>query len=207
MRTPLLPLVLSVIPILVCGCERRDDPPAVASAPASTPADAFFSALGALCGQAYAGALVVADARDRETFAGTPVAHVRECSDEEIRIPLHVGEDRSRTWIVSRVDGGLRLKHDHRHRDGSEDRLTQYGGDSLDAGSGTATRQAFPADADSKTLFLQAGLTASVDNIWALEVEPGERLAYELRRPDRHFRVEFDLTRPVAAPPAPWGQD
>ena len=24
-------------------------------------------------------------------------------------------------------------------------------------------------------------------------------LAYELRRPGRHFRVEFDLTRPVAA--------
>lgn len=207
MRTPLLPLVLSLIPILVCGCERRDDPPAVASAPASTPADAFFAALGSLCGQAYAGALVVADARDRETFAGTPVAHVRECSEEEIRIPLHVGEDRSRTWIVSRVDGGLRLKHDHRHRDGSEDRLTQYGGDSLDAGAGTAKRQAFPADAESKALFLQAGLTASVDNIWALEVEPGERLAYELRRPDRHFRIEFDLSRAVEAPPAPWGHD
>lgn len=205
MRTPLLPLVL--IAILLCGCERRDDPPAVAAAPVSTPADAFFAALGALCGQAYAGALTVSDARDRETFAGTPVAHIRECSEEEIRIPLHVGEDRSRTWIVSRVDGGLRLKHDHRHRDGSEDRLTRYGGDSLDAGPGTATRQAFPADAESKALFLQAGLTASVDNIWALEVEPGERLAYELRRPDRHFRIEFDLSRPVDAPPAPWGQD
>lgn len=205
MRTPLLPFVL--IAILVCGCERRDDPPAVASAPASTSADAFFAALGALCGHAYAGALVVSDARDRETFAGTPVAHVRECSEEEIRIPLHVGEDRSRTWIVSRADGGLRLKHDHRHRDGTEDRLTRYGGDSLDAGPGTPTRQAFPADAESKALFLQAGLTASVDNIWALEIEPGERLAYELRRPDRHFRIEFDLARAVDPPPAPWGHD
>jgi hypothetical protein len=29
--------------------------------------------------------------------------------------------------------------------------------------------------------------------------------AYELRRPNRHFRVEFDLTRPVPAPPPPWG--
>jgi hypothetical protein len=29
--------------------------------------------------------------------------------------------------------------------------------------------------------------------------------AYELRRPARFFRVEFDLTRPVAPAPAPWG--
>jgi len=37
-----------------------------------------------------------------------------------------------------------------------------------------------------------------VTNVWAIEVEPGHLFAYELRRPERHFRVEFDLTRPLA---------
>jgi hypothetical protein len=32
------------------------------------------------------------------------------------------------------------------------------------------------------------------------------RFVYELSRPDgRLFRVEFDLTVPIAPPPAPWG--
>jgi hypothetical protein len=80
-----------------------------------------------------------------------------------------------------------------------------YGGDTSDAG--TATRQEFPEDAESKALFEREGLAASLGNVWALEIEPGVRYAYELARPGRLFRVEFDLTRPVAAPPAPWGTD
>jgi hypothetical protein len=35
-----------------------------------------------------------------------------------------------------------------------------------------------------------------------MEVHPGRRFAYELRRPERFFRVEFDLRRPVATPAA-----
>jgi hypothetical protein len=65
--------------------------------------------------------------------------HVRRCEEDEIQIPLHVGENRSRTWIITRTDTGLRLKHDHRHPDGSEEEQTQYGGDTED--SGTATEQ------------------------------------------------------------------
>src|SRR3712207_8407608 len=50
-------------------------------------------------------------------FAGKRlVMHVRDCSPNEVRIPFHVGEDRSRTWIVTRTAAGLRLKHDHRDR-------------------------------------------------------------------------------------------
>jgi hypothetical protein len=97
----------------------------------------------------------------------------------------------------------LRLKHDHRHQDGSEDAVTQYGGDTVDAG--TAQRQAFPADAASKAMFLREGLAVSVDNTWAIELVPGRSFTYELTRPNgRLFRVEFDLTSTVAAPPPPW---
>src|SRR5690606_23099686 len=116
----------------------------------------------------------------------------------EIRVPFNVGENRSRTWVITRTAEGLRLKHDHRHEDGSEDVLTQYGGDTANAGS--ATRQEFPADAHSQQLFRANHIPASVDNIWAIEVHPGQSFAYGLRRPNRHFRVEFDLTRAVPAP-------
>jgi len=44
-----------------------------------------------------------------------------------------------------------------------------------------------------------------VTNVWAMEFSQQKTFAYELRRPGRFFRVDFDLTRPVAAPPPPWG--
>ena len=133
------------------------------------------------------------------------VMHVRECSADELRIPFHVGDDRSRTWVITRTSGGLRLKHDHRHADGSEDVLTQYGGDT--ATPGTATRQEFPVDQFSKDLFNREDAAVSTTNVWAMEVEPGRIFAYELRRPNRYLRAEFDLTQPVEAPPPPWGAE
>nr|WP_022697122.1 hypothetical protein [Euryhalocaulis caribicus] len=170
--------------------------------------DAFFAALSELCGNAYEG-----EATDNrpEPEAGTDpfeenrlVMHVRGCTADEIRIPLHVGEDRSRTWVITRTEDGLRLKHDHRHEDGAPDAVTMYGGDSADA---TAERVEFPADDESKTLFQREGLAVSTQNTWALEIDPGDAFVYELSRPGRFFRAEFDLTRPVTAPPPPWGAE
>src|SRR5690606_33448177 len=133
--------------------------------------------------------------------------HVRECSEQEIRIPFHVGNDRSRTWIVTRTGDGLRLKHDHRLEDGSDDPVTMYGGDTADAGS--AGRQEFPVDTFSQEMFSREGMDVSNANVWAIEVEPAQSFVYELARTDqdRMFRVGFDLTTPVAAPPAPWGAE
>jgi hypothetical protein len=166
--------------------------------------DQFFSRVAALCGKAFAGRIVSPPVEADASFAGKAlVMHVRNCSASEIRIPFHVGEDRSRTWVITRSPGGLRLKHDHRHEDGSEDRLTQYGGDTTS--QGTIERQEFPADKFSKDMFVAQNSAQSVPNIWAMEVHPGRMFAYELRRPGRFFQVEFDLTRPVALPPAPWG--
>lgn len=176
-----------------------------ATVPAS-PQDQFFSRLSALCGQAFEGRVASPPVEADASFAGKRlVMHVRECSDDEIRIPFHVGEDRSRTWVVTRTATGLRLKHDHRHEDGSEDVLTQYGGDTV--GPGTAARQEFPVDQFSKDLFNREGAAVSTTNVWAMEVVPGQLFAYELRRPNRFFRVDFDLTKPVAPPPPPWGAD
>ena len=197
------------IPLIAC-----DSSPAPAPQPSAQ--GMFFERLSELCGKAYAGQLVSEQEADAG-MAGKPmIMHVASCDQNEIQIPFHIAEgrdkwDRSRTWSVTRTAQGLRLKHRHRHEDGSLDDVTNYGGDTNSAGS--AGRQEFPVDAESIASFKANGLDQSVTNIWAVEISPpgqsDAKFAYELRRPEsadgRHFRVEFDLSTPVPVPPAPWG--
>ena len=200
-----------------CAPEPVADPKA--------PQDAFFDALASHCGKAFAGQLVSDDEADADFAEAAMVMHVRECDEERIAVPFHIeianeeGElewDRSRTWLITRTETGLRLKHDHRHEDGESDAVTMYGGDTAD--EGIARGQDFPVDQFSIDMFEREGLTASVTNIWRVEVDPAgsenAQFAYQLRRTveggapeDRHFRVEFDLTQEVAVPPAPWGHE
>lgn len=65
--------------------------------------------------------------------------------------------------------------------------------------------QLFPADEHSRALFEEHGIPQSAANVWSLEIVPGERFSYVLRRPGRHFQVDFDLSEPVEPPPPPWG--
>ena len=204
-----LPLALLALAACAPGNDAAANNEAEPVAVADSEADRFYASLTALCGKAYEGRVVSDEAADEDMRSARLVMHVRECSDQVIRIPFHVGEDRSRTWVISRTgtgeNGGLRLKHDHRHEDGSEDVLTQYGGDT--ATPGTATRQEFPVDQFSKDLFNREDAAVSTTTVWAMEVEPGRIFAYELRRPNRYLRAEFDLTQPVEAPPPPWGAE
>ena len=204
--------------VLLAAC---DDPAPVVE---QRPQDAFFEALSTHCGNAYAGSLVSDDEADADLAGAEMVMHVRDCSEEAIRVPFHIRPaaeagataewERSRTWVVTRTDTGLQLKHDHRHEDGEPDAVTMYGGDTAEPG--TARMQSFPVDAESVALFRAEGLDASVTNVWSVEVDPAgtqdARFAYQLRRtveggaPEpRLFRAEFDLTRPIDPPPAPWG--
>lgn len=172
------------------------------AAPVSiTAQDAFFDSIRALCGKAFEGKVSI-DNPASGGFDGRLLMHVRECGESQLRIPFHVGDDRSRTWIISKTGSGLQLKHDHRHRDGSPDRSTMYGGHTRDAG--WAQVQSFPADHYSKELFVAAGNPQSIGNTWQIYVYP-ERFTYRLVREGREFRVDFDLSRPVAPPPPPWG--
>lgn len=184
-------------------------PPAT-TAPVAEPSrsapDAFLDALRQHCGQAYEGRIIAnVPAEPNDPFEGkTLVMHVRECADDVVKVPFHVGDDHSRTWVITRTGSGLRLKHDHRHADGSEDDMTQYGGDT--ASEGSARRQEFPVDQFSIDMFNAQGRAVSTTNTWAIEIDPGKRYLYELSRPGgRLFQVEFDLTTPVTIPPAPWG--
>lgn len=185
-------------------------PGADADTAALAPADEFLARLAQHCGQAFAGRIVANEppTSEPDAFEGRElIMHVRGCDDptRELQVPFHVGENHSRTWILTRTDSGLRLKHDHRLEDGTDDPTTMYGGDTTDAG--TAQRQAFPVDQESIDMFNAGdGLSPSVTNVWAMEIEPGQRFLYELSRPGgRLFQVEFDLTQPVALPPTPWG--
>jgi hypothetical protein len=161
--------------------------------------EVFWSRLQSLCGQAFEGRAVEAPDTDA-TFAGAVmVMHVSDCTDDEVRIPLHLGEDRSRTWIITRTAAGLRLKHDHRHPDGTPEENTDYGGDTVLPGS--VWRQEFPADAYSV-----AAVPARESQLWYLEIRPDDAFVYGLRREATglRYRFEFDLTAPVAPPPPPW---
>jgi hypothetical protein len=200
---PASPVVcLYLAAVLLAGCATA--PPATRQF-GPDPPGAFYQSLRALCGQAFAGRLVSTDPQDAE-LAGQPfVMHVRGCDPQQLNVPFHIGENRSRTWVITRSEAGLALKHDHRHEDGSSDETTNYGGTTTTPG--TPLRQEFPADADSKALFAQIGRPQSGLNTWAMEIVPGQRFVYEVWRPNRHFRAEFDLTRPVPPPPAPWGHE
>lgn len=196
-----------VVAMTLSGC---------ATIAAPTSQDAFWQALSSHCGKAYAGLLVSNELPDADMRGAAMTMHVRECSATRIAVPFHVQRadgtwDRSRSWVITRTPTGLRLKHDHRHEDGKPDAATLYGGDT--AAPGSATAQNFPVDAESVALFRREGRTASVTNVWRIEVDQAgaqnARFSYQLTRQPpnaRLFRVEFDLTRPIALPPPPWGQ-
>lgn len=193
---------------------RPESAKASAATAASSPQQAFVQRLRSLCGKAFAGRIVAdTPATADDPFAGKPlVMHVRECGDDTLRIPFHVGDDHSRTWVITldRHDV-LRLKHEHRHADGSDDAMTQYGGngralpeEKLAQQTAGHWRFEFPADVYSMALFRAQDRKVSMSNVWAVELD-AQRFVYELARPGRLFRIEFDLTQPQPLPPPPWG--
>ncbi len=162
------------------------------------PSQDFWSSLEKICGKAYEGKVLEAP-EDDEFRTQRLVMHVRSCQEGEIRIPFFAGEDRSRTWVFTMEDEIITLKHHHRHKDGSEDEITQYGGTA--SNHGTSTIQTFPADVFTANL-----IPAAASNVWWIEIEEGKSFTYNLRRlgTERYFSIQFDLTKEIETPPAPW---
>lgn len=161
-------------------------------------ASVFWQNLQALCGKSFEGTISEAPANDN--FRGKKlIMHVRSCSSNKIRIPFIVGEDYSRTWVLTFENDLITLKHDHRHEDGSEDKITQYGGTS--SNKGLENLQMFPADEFTCNL-----LGYACNNLWFLSLTQ-EAFGYHLIRigSDRKFSVQFDLQNPIENPKAPWG--
>jgi hypothetical protein len=163
---------------------------------------AFIQAFRPFCGKAFA-ARIVQDSAPSPAWQQPLVVHIRDCEDGIVRMPLHVGEDRSRTWVLTQHEGYLDFQHIHLHEDGSPDAVSPYGGRTLDEGS--ADSQAFPADTASKALFLANGLEPSMANTWTLSFPGAQSLSYTLSRPGRIFEVQVDLSQAVPLPPPAWG--
>ncbi len=186
---------------LLVGCGSGADPaneapPAESVAVESAaPEDAFWAHLRALCPGAAAGQLLQAPEGDTQIDPEARlVVHFMECGEQELRFPLHVDENRSRTWVFIRHAESLELRHDHRHPDGAEESNTWYGASTAD--QGTATRQEFVSERD--------GMTVG----WRVEIDPGRRFTYgTIRDGEWRHHLEFDLTAPVAEPPLPWGHE
>lgn len=160
--------------------------------------DQFWSSLQALCGTSYQGTLELPE--NDPQFAGKKlVMHVRSCSDTEIKVPFFVGDDRSRTWVFTKQNNRITLKHDHRHKDGTEDEITMYGGTTTN--SGQASLQVFPADEETQTM-----IPAASGNVWWVTIDQSI-FTYNLRRlgTERVFRISFDLSAPIENPAPPWG--
>ena len=163
-----------------------------------TEANAFWDSLQALCGNSFEGTLELPE-NDPDFGGKQLVMHVRSCEDNVIKIPFFVGDDKSRTWVLTFENDRIELKHDHRHEDGTEDEITMYGGTTTN--SGQATIQLFPADQHTKTI-----IPAASTNTWWITLDENQ-FTYNLRRlgTDRVFRVSFDLAKTVETPSAPWG--
>ena len=182
----ILPILL-LFPILMFGQHQ-------------TNSERFWSQLQSHCGKTYEGK-ITAGAVAGDGFTGEKlVMHVRSCNPNEIKIPFFVGKNKSRTWILRlNADKTVTLKHDHRHPDGSEEELTQYGGTS--ANHGMPHLQIFPADAHTASI-----LPAASANVWWFTINE-TNITYNLRRigSDRFFSVSFDLGKTIETPEAPWG--
>lgn len=160
--------------------------------------DIFWKTLNSHCGKSFEGKITSEGKNDG--FDGKRlVMHVKKCSDKELKIPFFVGDDKSRTWVLTKQEDGILLKHDHRNEDGTHEELTMYGGKATNLG--TANMQFFPADQETCNMLPRATF-----NVWWMTVDETS-FSYNLRviNSDRIFTVVFDLTKEVETPGDPWG--
>lgn len=143
----------------------------------------FFANLKKLCGQQFEGETKFPQDPQHPLVGKKLIMKIASCNENELRIPFQVGEDKSRTWILTLSEKGLLFKHDHRHEDGTPDKITMYGG--WAANGGTAHSQRFPADADTAKLIPEA-----VTNVWKLEMNPEmQQFTYSL---ERHGKPRYE---------------
>ncbi len=158
----------------------------------------FLEQFKPFVGQYFEGE-IIAGGREGDGFTGKKLMlEVMSYDDREVKIPFYVGEDKSRTWILSYSNNVLTLKHDHCHEDGSADKVTFYGGTAPNEGA--IHSQMFPADNETCQL-----IDYACHNVWWITMD-GKTYTYNLRRigSDRLFTVKFDLTKPINSDYKPW---
>ncbi|MDM1379486.1 hypothetical protein [Myroides marinus] len=157
----------------------------------------FLASLREHCGKAYKGEIVSpnppADFKDKEL-----IMKVVSCKEKEVKISFFVGEDLSRTWVFTLEDGKVKLKHDHRHQDGTPDKVTMYGGTATN--TGFADMQFFPSDQETVDM-----MSSIAGNVWWVTIKDN-KYTYNLKRVDStgFFSASFDLSNTVETDKMPW---
>ncbi|MDQ2068385.1 hypothetical protein [Natronospira bacteriovora] len=186
-----------------CASPGTTDPtetsPATVPAADSGPGHALWTALRPYCGRAFEGELTSARGGDGSFRDQAVVMDIRHCEGSRMLIPLHVGDDHSRTWVLERHAWGVTLKHQHRDPDGSEQQINLYGGLARPPADGTEL--AFPVDDETLAM-----LPNSRGGYWTIRVD-GDVFQYQVQRRgvDEVFQLTFDLNTPIEQPDAPWG--
>nr|MBS0036942.1 hypothetical protein [Saprospiraceae bacterium] len=153
----------------------------------------FLENLRNLCGHSYMGKALYPLNEPDHPFADQPIiVSFSVCEEDTIHMPLQVGEDMSRTWMLTLTDEGLLLKHDHRHKDGTPEELTMYGGYATD--EGTEWSQFFPADEETADMLPEA-----TTNVWNMVInEEDETFEYILHRHgELRFHAAIDISKPA----------
>lgn len=151
----------------------------------------FLENMKSFCGNSYAGTVIQPETPPRG-FTDPLVAHFTICEENVMHIPFHVGENTSRTWMLTLTEDGLLFKHDHRYPDGTPERMTEYGG--WATSEGTEFQQFFPAD--EYTISLRDNLRS---HIWMMELADDMTIfRYSLYLYENlYFQADFDLTNPI----------
>ncbi len=194
-RSYLLPILLLMLFVSACGPRTQPSEDRAELPPdqlISETHQAFFDNLASLCGKSFAGKQIYRSHHASGWAHLDMVMHVNVCENDQILIPFHVGEDRSRTWMFLVEDGMLRLRHDHRYPDGTPEEESLYGG--YADNRGTAFVQHFPADEYTAGLIDDGG-----GNVWTIMIDEAfTTYTYRLERDgEKRLRVDFDLTKPL----------
>ena len=153
----------------------------------------LFSKLRTYCGKTYPGKLLHSYAGP-DFYKGKPMLIKLEyCNDNEISIPFAVGEDGSKTWKLSKTEGGFALRHQEVDEKGKPKNITNYGGDAVTDANNPFTLT-FPANEETAKM-----ISVAKDNIWVLDLDDAaQTLTYTIKRgKDTRFSVVFDLNTPV----------
>ena len=162
--------------------------------------DKFFDSINAHCGNAFSGS--VEDSSNSTAYNGRKfVLHIRDCSDTQIKMPLHIDDNSSRILVLTKSDGSIKLQHDHRHADGSSDALTLYGGYSSADTTDNVTN--FPESAESIAITKAYAPTRTYPSVWSI-ILSSEDITYQVVRPGRTIKTKFKFTDTVAHPPKAW---
>jgi len=176
-------LILFACTLLLISCsgEQTDITPQIDG---DTAQEEFFANLFELCGETFSGEATFPEDTSNELVGADLMATIQTCTEEEIQIALSADGDQSRTWVISRTENGLRLRHEHVNPDGTPHDTTGYGGYATDEGS--ATRQYFAADDSTANMIPEAET-----NVWMLDIGNDQLTYYLERNNEPRFRAEM----------------